>query len=138
MTQLAALFRYLQFFAHAAHNTVKGENFFADHGFLGDLYGTYEAAYDSIIERMLGLGQTPNIVGITAAGASLFAAADQEDTWGTLIAGEVKLRELVDAAIAEPGASQGTINMLVDLADQSEARTYKLCQRSYESAEMED
>ena len=55
MEELAILLRCLQLYTHNSHNLIKGETFFQDHEFLGELYPIYEAAYDSIVERMIGL-----------------------------------------------------------------------------------
>ena len=130
LTQLAALFRFLQLYAHATHNTAKGPTFFADHEFLGELYPTYEAAYDALVERIIGLTGAANIQEITAAAAALFAGADVSAIWATLLEGERKVCELVELAAISDELSQGTINLLVGLADQSEARAYKLAQRA--------
>ena len=55
MKELAILLRCLQLFSHNAHNLVEKSLFFQDHAFLGELYSTYEDAYDGVIERIIGL-----------------------------------------------------------------------------------
>lgn len=97
MEKIAFVFRYLQLYAHQAHNLVKGQTFFQDHDYLGALYPVYEEAYDSIIERSIGLNKPVNIQKVNQA--------------------------------AVKGSSQGTMNLLAGLADQSEMRQYKLQQR---------
>ena len=62
MEKLATKLRYMQFYAHNAHNMCKGDTFFSDHEELGELYGTYEGLYDSVVERMIGTGQTIDLV----------------------------------------------------------------------------
>ena len=61
---LASYLRYMQFTAHIGHNVLGGETFFQDHAFLGDLYGTYEDAYDAVVERMIGTEESVNLVKI--------------------------------------------------------------------------
>lgn len=134
LVQLAALFRFLQLYAHAAHNLCKGESFFADHGYLGELYGTYEGIYDGLVERLLGLGANPSIPEITDAAAQMFAAAgvteDQDAAFAVLNANEDKARKLVELAFSDRALGQGTLNLLADLADKSEARSYQLGRRT--------
>lgn len=133
LTQLAALFRFLQLYAHAAHNLARGEAFFADHSFLGELYGTYEDIYDSLVERLIGLGQNPSISDITEAAAQMFAAAgvpsDQQTAFVVLDSNEDKIQKMVELAFADRSISQGTLNLLAQIADDSEHRCYKMKQR---------
>ena len=69
MKDLAIYYRCAQFYSHAAHNLAFGDEFFQDHEYLGELYGAYETAYDDIIERMIGLGKSPDPMTITLSGA---------------------------------------------------------------------
>ena len=71
MTKLATQLRYMQFYAHNAHNICQGDTFFADHEELGDLYGTYTGLYDSVVERMIGLGQAIDLVKIQVDAAKM-------------------------------------------------------------------
>lgn len=134
LARLAALFRYLQLFAHGAHNFTKGPTFFEDHEYFGGAYGEYEALYDGIIERMIGLGGSPNIVDITTQACSQFTSAwsqavNTDAMYRKLIDGEQKIRDLVETLVKQGDWSQGTINMLADISDKSEMRSYKLGQR---------
>ena len=61
MHDLAIILRSAQLYAHNAHNMTKGKTFFSDHKFFGQLYPVYEEAYDSIVERMIGLGYDVSI-----------------------------------------------------------------------------
>lgn len=129
MKDLATLFRSLQLYAHIEHNETQGQTFFSDHEFLGELYGTYEAAYDSLIERMIGLNLKPDLFSIQSEACALLQTMKGKDCFKTLLDGERKVQTEIEALISA-GASQGTINLLADLADQSEARAYKLQQRN--------
>lgn len=130
---MAALVRYLQLYAHGAHNITKGQTFFEDHEFFGGLYPTYEGIYDSLIERMIGLGHKCDIAEITNMAVAQFqggwGAEDAVAMLSTIQTGEKKLRDLVEQAVKVEGMSQGTINMLADISDKSEMRSYQIGQR---------
>jgi DNA-binding ferritin-like protein len=132
MHNLATLFRAAQLTAHEKHNTVQGPTFFEDHEYLGDLYGTYESAYDSVIERMIGLGETPKISegNIQAADlAKWFCDLEPIDKWPNIFLEiETRVQKEVDSCCK--GSSSGTLNFLQGLADESEQRVYKLGQRA--------
>lgn len=133
MDKLATLFRAGQFYAHAAHNFTKGPTFFEDHEFLGELYGTYEDAYDGLVERMIGTGEPFDVrVILTNAAAEANKYADPQAfspavLFGVLQDFEKKFRAEIDAI--SDSQSIGTQNLLADLADKSEARSYKIGQR---------
>lgn len=124
--KLAVQFRAMQLFAHNAHNLTAGPNFFADHAFLGDLYGTYESAYDSIVERAIGQHDTPDLVGVQKNAAA--KVPDSLDHFRELQMMEVALTAMLEMAIKNE-TSQGCINLLAGMADDSEVRQYKLGQR---------
>lgn len=133
MDKLATLYRAAQFYAHAAHNFAKGATFYQDHEALGELYGAYEEAYDSIVERMIGNGEPFNIQQIltnAAAEANRYpdpATFSQSSSFQTLFALEQKIRVEIETVIQSQ--TLGAQNLLQDLADQSEARSYKIGQR---------
>lgn len=125
------MFRAAQLTAHEKHNTLQGATFFEDHEYLGGLYGTYDSAYDSVIERMIGLGETPKISEGNIQAADLAAwFCDIEDikNWPKIFL-EIEKRIQKEADACCKGASSGTLNFLQGLADESEQRVYKLKQR---------
>lgn len=132
MKTIAVTYRASQLVAHNLHNTVKGPSFFEDHEFLGELYGTYESAYDSIVERMIGLGQQIDIPGINTEAAKLA----EDLVFGTDVRQWPVLILRIETAIRKElsgyagNVSFGTNNLLAGLADDSEQRTYKVGQRS--------
>ena len=132
MHNLATLFRAAQLCSHEKHNTVQGPTFFEDHEYLGELYGTYEEAYDSVIERMIGLGEKCDISGGNIQAADLakwFCDLEPIDKWPNIFLEiETRVQKEVDSCCK--GASSGTINFLQGLADESEQRVYKLKQRA--------
>lgn len=125
---LAGYLRYMQFQAHIGHNTLGGETFFQDHAFLGDLYATYEDAYDAVVERMIGLEEPINLVKIHEdAVKDLSIPKNYDEMFKELLSCEEDLCKKIESIA--PKCSQGTMNLLADMADKSEMRQYKLKQR---------
>ena len=132
MHRLAVILRAAQLFAHNAHNLARGATFFADHKELGKLYETYEGAYDSVVERILGLGEEEidlNKVAFEAVRelATYGAATPQNTAFKVLLEIEEEIRETCEDV--SKGQSIGTVNFLQGLADESEQRSYLLGQR---------
>lgn len=140
MQELAILLRACQFYAHNAHNLASGETFFEDHEYLGELYAAYESAYDGVIERIIGLGDVPDLIDLTAKATERLKAmgesAPQEVVFAALMKAEREICAACDAA--SEGESSGTINFLQGLADASEMRQYKLRQRTKEEPEEKE
>jgi DNA-binding ferritin-like protein len=128
MEKLAAKLRYMQFYAHNAHNACQGDTFYSDHEELGGLYGTYEGLYDSVIERMLGLGQTVDLIKVQSDAVKMLEEAGTPTTFtgafSTILSCEQELCNLIEEA--NTAASLGTQNFLQGIADTSEVRQYKL------------
>lgn len=133
MNQLIITFRCAQFVAHNFHNFAKGYSFFSDHEFLGELYGTYESAYDGLVERTIGGGKQIDLPDVTmqAADKAKAFAPDKmgcDEMFATLLSMEESVCAWCKTYSA--GATLGTANLLQGLADESEARQYKLKQRT--------
>ena len=125
---LASLLRYMQFYAHIAHNKLGGETFFQDHVFLGELYEAYEAAYDIVIERMIGLDEAVDLAKVQKdAAKDLAEPKSYEACFKEILTCEADLCKALEKMSKE--VTLGTNNMLAALADDSEARQYKLKQR---------
>lgn len=138
MKTLATLFLAARLYAHRAHNLVSDESFFADHDFLGGLYEAYDSAYDAVIERMIGLGQEVQFFSISKEAQAAFDRIGREDKdceafFRRLLSIESGIRRQIETE--NKGASLGTQNLLQDMADQSEMRTYKLKQRAKKEKE---
>lgn len=130
MEQIAIAFRAAQLVAHAFHNLVQGPAFLEHHEHLGELYAAYEEAYDSIVERIIGTGGSPDIAEITEKAASAAASMIRQHKpkqWAqALLDLEARVSDLIEDGFQEH--SLGAQNLLQDLADHSEARSYKLGQ----------
>ena len=135
MKEIAAHLRCMQLMAHAAHNVVSGPLFFSDHSFLGELYSQYETEYDDVVERIIGIGMLPieelvHIQEIAVAKMKSFALSQKENKMFFLIL--LDMEKTLCAMIQQPvdGRSEGTKQLLGNIADLSEQRQYKLKQRT--------
>jgi len=130
MHNTAIILRALQLYAHNAHNLAKGKTFLEDHEFLGELYGAYEGEYDSLVERMIGLGEEPDLNEITKEAADAATAnefKDNDNAFSVLLVTEKELCSSIEKDMTD--ASNGTQNLLQTIADNSEMRQYKLKRR---------
>ena len=131
MNELATCLRYAQLTSHNLHNLVKGPMFLEYHEFFGEAYPAYEGDYDDVVERMIGLGQMPDLTEINKAAfnkvlANDAASMNAEQMFGLLLSIEGDIQR--DAARFNEGASLGTQNLLQGIADKSEMRVYKIKQ----------
>ena len=137
MIKLATHLRYMQFYAHNAHNLCQGDTFFADHEELGDLYGVYESLYDSVVERMIGLGQSVDLVKIQVEAAKMLDGEAAPTAFSSAFSGlltcETDLCKVISDA--NEGASLGTQDLLQAMCNKSEVRQYKFKQRLNKSGE---
>jgi DNA-binding ferritin-like protein len=131
MRDLTTLLRAMQLYAHNCHNTIKGPSFFADHEYLGELYPVYEVTYDSVVERVIGLGFDPDLSQVTLEAASLVANSPMGDKncFQVLLVLEQELCAKCQEYISTTPLSEGTKQLLGDICDKSEARQYQLRQR---------
>lgn len=131
LDKLATELRFMQLFAHNAHNLIKGNTFFEDHEFLGGLYSTYEDIYDGIIERMIGIGETPNLLEIQSKAVDILKQAGTSTDAKSIFTDILQYEKYICTQIEKllPNYSEGTKQMLGNVADASEMRQYKLKQR---------
>lgn len=133
LEDLATSLRAMQFYAHAAHNCASGPNFYQDHSVFSELYSAYEDAYDSVVERIIGTDAVPDFKAITKDAAQRFGSSgfnpgDENSKWfQKLLKSEEDMRGLID--LIQEKESNGTQNLLQDLSDASEQRSYKIGQR---------
>lgn len=129
MEDLITLLKTMTHYAHNMHNLTKGSTFLQDHDFLAELYANYETEYDDCVERSIGLGFPPNLQKIHIdAAQTLSKLPHNENVWRVLLNMEKLLRE--EIAKITPTSSIGTQQMIGNIADKSEVRSYKLTQRS--------
>lgn len=135
MQELIIIYRLMQLYAHNAHNLVARSVFMQDHEFLGELYGTYESVYDSLVERVIGLGMEIDLTMVQVAAVEKLkmspanAMKENADCFNKLIAMEKESRVLASNMVKTGQYTEGTKNLLAQICDDSEARCYKLGQR---------
>jgi DNA-binding ferritin-like protein len=130
MENLASILRFMQLYAHNAHNMSSGLTFMQDHAYFGDLYPAYEDAYDSIIERLIGLDKEPDLIALNIEAANELqhhGKSDNDGCFSLILQYEEAVCKLIDK-IKESG-SEGTRQLIGELANQSEMRQYKIKQR---------
>lgn len=135
LIKVAVILRAGQLYAHHAHNNTKGMTFNQDHDFFGELYPTYEGAYDGCIERYIGLtGKPVDTINLGCDALDLLTDLPKEcgdnnhNFYQGVLHIETALCKYIQSCIKAP-MSEGTKQMLGDVADKSEMRQYKIKQR---------
>lgn len=134
MTEIAVLFLAANLYAHRAHNVVKGPLFKPDHDMFDGLYKGYDASYDAVVEKILGQGETVDIVDLVQRAASAFAeqvkatGADATDGYVFCVRLMAFERGIVSqvAKALKAVTDEGLRNFLQGLADESGDRVYML------------
>lgn len=134
LAPLASLYLAARQFTHNAHHLTTGPTFFEDHEFMGTLYDTYLTGYDMLVERMLGLKQSVDLIDIAdkaAAQVKSWTGKEPSKEPAVLFKAVLKIEEALRAGIDSvySGTSIGTQNTLAAMADESEVRTYKVTRR---------
>lgn len=128
MEKLITILKIMNLYAHNCHNLTKGSTFFQDHEFLGEIYAQYDADYDDCVERAIGLGSQLNLPKLTMdAAADTAKLPHNERMFVILLNLENALRTEINSLY--PAASVGTQQLIGEISNKSEMRTYKLKQR---------
>jgi DNA-binding ferritin-like protein len=116
----------LKFVSHFYHHTINGPNFLQNHEFLGDLYKQYDDWYDDTVERSIGLNLTVDFVDIHTTAVSYFQECTKKEDWVSVLLylNEYLLSLIEDYVKTNP--SQGTIQLLGDIANEVEVFNFKL------------
>ena len=137
LLDLAILLRAMQIYYHSCHNLVGRNVFFSDHEAFVGFYTAMEAGYDSVIERGIGLYGS-EIADITTIMKGVYGkiktlpcsqAKENKQFFEAALTLENELNQKLDEAIKCEETSEGTKNLLADLADKGEVRIYKIKQR---------
>jgi DNA-binding ferritin-like protein len=127
----------MQLSAHAAHLLCARTVFFQDHEFLGSVYSQAEGYFDSISERMIGLGQEdqlklqPQLAAVAQklAAAPSVGVKENKEYFVYLLSQCDEACKIIEQLSKSPGLSQGTINLIVGIADELEVLKYKISRR---------
>lgn len=133
MQEIAENLKVLNLYTHLAHNLAKGPSFFADHEFLGDVYEKADDHYDSVVERMIGLDEAPDIQKIIETASSKFSSLPNtpknESFFAVTLQIIEKLKDQIEQYCEQGECSEGTEQLLGGIADELEVWTYKIKQR---------
>jgi len=129
--ELATLLRFMQLYTHNAHNLLGGPTFFQDHEFLGELYPVYETDYDNVVERVIGAGKSIDLIKTQVDAVSELQKYGPCKSYQQCFQQLLSYEKLLCSNIEQMKnkMSQGTLNLLADIADRSEMRQYKIKQR---------
>lgn len=137
MHELLIILRAGQLFSHSSHNLVARVPFFSDHEFFGEVYSELEGDYDSIAERMIGLGRENELqlnsiidsVNKKLMGAPSVGVKENKVYFDFQLRIEMEIYRIGDAICKDPSTTEGTRNLIADILDRSEKRQYKIKQR---------
>ena len=137
MLQLVILFRSMQMSSHQAHRLCARTVFFQDHEFFGSVYGQAEGYFDSISERMIGLGQEeqlklqPLMAAVTQklASAPSTGVKENKEYFVFLLSQAEEACKLCDALCKSGQYTEGTKQLLGGIADELEVLKYKISRR---------
>jgi DNA-binding ferritin-like protein len=136
MKELLYLLRAMNIYSQSAHHLVKGTPFHSDHAFFGDVYDALIDAYDSVAERIVSLyGEEPLKLDVVMsmamskiADAPSVGVMDNKVFYEYQERLESRLRDLV-AKIIATGVSPGVEQLIGEIANQSEMRSYLIKRR---------
>lgn len=137
LSKIAAYIRAMELYYQSCHNLVKGPVFSQDHATFGSFYEAMGAAYDSVIERAI------NIEGDQAAdlipqikeiydhlkGKPCCNVPENKVYFVAALDCEKSLCQMIDQVCKDPATSEGTKQLIGDIADASEVRQYLIMRR---------
>ena len=136
MQNLLVHTRAMNLITHHFHNICGRVGFFGDHAFFNEVYEALDAAYDSVAERLIGLHDSTAVPLIQVLEASNMKLKqlpqdykDNAQMFQVLLQLENEMKGIIEEYIKSGQYSQGTVNMLAQLADDSEMRIYKIKRR---------
>lgn len=136
LLKLATHLQALKFASHYFHNICSKVAFFSDHEFFGEVYGAADGAYDSVIERYVGLFGAGNLnlnALVQMSHDKIKSVPSQfpenHAMFGVLLQMENELNAMCNAICKSPECSEGTRQLVGDLANASEMRLYKIKRR---------
>ncbi|NDC24782.1 MAG: hypothetical protein EBZ49_11750 [Proteobacteria bacterium] len=136
MKELAVIFKALNLYARAAHHLAARTPFHSDHAFFAEVYGAADDAFDSIIERMIGLmgEESVGYPGILMEAASKvqklpYAGVKENAMFYQVILDMEKQICAKASEIIQAGVTPGVEQLVGELCNQSEMRQYKIKQR---------
>lgn len=137
MLDLALSLLVLKHYTHHAHHIVARVVFNQDHSTLGDIYSQADSDYDDVIERYIGTNSDEALdeAKILSIAAQKVAALPMKGVKENkeLLKQTLELIQGINAKIEvlakDPKTTQGTVQLIGDIANRHEVIIYKLKQR---------
>jgi DNA-binding ferritin-like protein len=137
MLELAVTLQTLKLYAHAAHHICARVVFNQDHDTLSDIYSKADSDYDDVIERYIGIygDESLDEAKIISSAAQKMAnlplkqAKENKELLKTCLDLHKDICSKIEVLCKNGKTSQGTIQLLGDIANASEVTQYKLKQR---------
>jgi len=137
MLELAAKLRALQLYGHHAHHIVARIVFTPDHEILSEIYTNAETDYDNVIERFIGLkgasSLNENQVLVSAVNKvqklPLKNVKENKEVLENVLKLIQEINSDIETLCKGSEISQGTMQMIGNIADKNEVLIYKLKQR---------
>lgn len=138
MKDLAILLRSINLYAHSAHNLCARIPFFQDHEFFNEIYTGADSAYDDVVERLVGtIGEesVPSLKEQLQAISQILEQLPEKNVKENSVYFQILLEKnkmvcsKIEELCASGSLSQGTIQMLGNIADKFEVIQYKIKQR---------
>lgn len=136
MLNLLIHLRLMNLLLHQYHNVCARVGFFADHEALGEMYEEADSEYDLVAERLVGLSDSSalNLQAILDAVCQKYKqypmdAKENSTLFQAALQLEKELQQQIEVLVKAGGITQGVVQLLGDIAQRSEIRTYKIKQR---------
>lgn len=126
MEIIAIKLKALNLYAHMAHNLVSGISFFQDHEFFSSVYEKADDFYDSVVERMIGIGLKPDLKQINKDAVGLFSKMGN-DYFPTVLAGIKSIQSDIDKECEDN--TEAVKQLLGGISDELDMLVYKIKQR---------
>lgn len=136
LEKLAIALRALQLYGQHAHNNCRGKSFLPDHEMFASSYEAAAAAYDSVVERIIGsTGKSVDTLTLSTEAIKLTTSCSREagecnvEFFKGVLRLEITICAYVDKLCISEQLPEGTKQLIGDIADKSMSRQYKLKQR---------
>lgn len=137
MLDLAVSLLCLKLYAHKAHHVVAGAMFVPDHEILGEIYSKADSDYDDIIERFIGIHgadalDEQRVIELAVQKCGKYSVKGIKENKELLKVCLDSIKEInlkIEGLCKKAGVTQGTIQLIGDIANKNEVLIYKLQQR---------
>jgi DNA-binding ferritin-like protein len=137
MLDLAVSLLCLKLYAHKAHHVAARVAFIPDHEMLGEIYEMADSHYDDVLERFIGTHGDEALDEQRVIEAAVQKCAkypikgvkENKEYFKVCIESLNEINSKIEALCKKPEISQGTIQLVGDIANKNEVILYKIKQR---------